>query len=81
MPGARLLLKYGGMEDPAVGDRLRPLLAAGGVGPERVELRGGSAHAAHVAAYTDAIEPASYRLDMALLAMMRGAGESKLGGA
>jgi predicted O-linked N-acetylglucosamine transferase (SPINDLY family) len=63
VPGSRLVLKYMGLDDPAVDCRLRDLFAAGGVGPERVELRGGSAHAEHVAAYRDidiALDPFPY---------------------
>jgi predicted O-linked N-acetylglucosamine transferase (SPINDLY family) len=51
--GARLVLKYGGMDDPAVSARLHAAFAAAGVAPERVELRGGSAHAGHLAAYRE----------------------------
>jgi predicted O-linked N-acetylglucosamine transferase (SPINDLY family) len=63
VPGARLVLKYGGMDDPAVSARLHAAIAAAGVAPERVELRGGTARAEHLAAYQDvdvALDPFPY---------------------
>src|SRR4029453_12188673 len=42
-----------GLDDPAVGDRLREWFAADGVNPERLVFRGGSAPAAHLAAYRE----------------------------
>ena len=53
VPTARLLLKYGGFDDPAVQARVRDELAGRGVAPERVELRGASPHQDHLAAYAD----------------------------
>jgi predicted O-linked N-acetylglucosamine transferase (SPINDLY family) len=53
LPDARLLLKYRGLDDPAVSGRLLGRLAAAGVGPERLELRGASRHADYLAAFRD----------------------------
>jgi predicted O-linked N-acetylglucosamine transferase (SPINDLY family) len=53
VPGSRLVLKYRGVDDPAVGTGVRDAFAATDIAPERVELRGGSAHADHMAAYRD----------------------------
>jgi protein O-GlcNAc transferase len=51
IPTARLLLKYGGFDDPAIESRVRGALAARGVEPQRVQLRGASPHHEHLAAY------------------------------
>ncbi|MBF0325006.1 MAG: tetratricopeptide repeat protein [Alphaproteobacteria bacterium] len=40
VPGSRLLLKGGGLDDPDLAARVRHRLAARGVGPERLELLG-----------------------------------------
>src|SRR5439155_4563287 len=63
VPGSRIVLKYRGMDDPAVGRRLLDLFASAGVSPERVERRGGSPQAEHLAAYRDvdvALDPFPY---------------------
>jgi protein O-GlcNAc transferase len=51
VPGSRLLLKFGGMDDPALAARVRAVLARHDVAPERVELRGQTSTYDHVAAY------------------------------
>jgi protein O-GlcNAc transferase len=51
VPDARLFLKFGGMDDPAVGARVREALARRGVAPERLTVRGESCHLDHLAAY------------------------------
>jgi predicted O-linked N-acetylglucosamine transferase (SPINDLY family) len=53
VPGARLVLKYRGFDDPTLAARLRAQFAAAGVEPERVELHGGAARAEFVAAYRE----------------------------
>jgi predicted O-linked N-acetylglucosamine transferase (SPINDLY family) len=53
VPTARLVLKYGGFDDPAIQARVREELAGRGVAPERLELRGASPHYEHLAAYAD----------------------------
>jgi predicted O-linked N-acetylglucosamine transferase (SPINDLY family) len=63
VPGARLILKYRGVDDPAVAQRLLGLLAAGDVDPGRVEFRAGTAHTEHLAAYREidiALDPFPY---------------------
>jgi predicted O-linked N-acetylglucosamine transferase (SPINDLY family) len=63
VPGARLVLKYGGLDDPAVANRVRAVVAAAGADADRVELRGGTGHADHLAAYRDidvALDPFPY---------------------
>jgi predicted O-linked N-acetylglucosamine transferase (SPINDLY family) len=51
LPRARLVLKYMGLEDPAVARRLIERFAGHGVGPGRVECRGWSPHAVMLAEY------------------------------
>lgn len=51
VPGSLLLLKTDALDDPATAERLRALLGAAGIGPNRLVLEGGSGHAAHLAAY------------------------------
>jgi predicted O-linked N-acetylglucosamine transferase (SPINDLY family) len=51
--GARIVLKYRGLDDPTLGRRLLDLFTAAGVGQERVELRGASGHVEHLTAYQD----------------------------
>lgn len=53
VPGARLLLKYGGFDDPAVEARVRDVLARRGVAADRLRLRGASPHHEHLAAYAE----------------------------
>lgn len=63
VPAARLLLAYRGLDDPAVSQGLRDRLAARGVAPERVEVRGALPHAAMLAAYGEvdvALDTAPY---------------------
>jgi protein O-GlcNAc transferase len=51
VPDSRLFLKYGGMDDPAVGERVRTALARQGVAADRLSLRGLTGHSDHLAAY------------------------------
>jgi predicted O-linked N-acetylglucosamine transferase (SPINDLY family) len=53
VPGSRLFLKFGGMDDPAVAARVQEALARRDVAPDRVVLRGGSSTYDHVAAYRE----------------------------
>jgi len=50
VPGARLILKDGALDDPAQQAFARETLAAHGIGPERIELRGGTPRLEHLAA-------------------------------
>jgi predicted O-linked N-acetylglucosamine transferase (SPINDLY family) len=45
LPGARLVLKYKGMDDPAVTGRLVEMFRANGIDPVRVSFEGSSPHA------------------------------------
>jgi predicted O-linked N-acetylglucosamine transferase (SPINDLY family) len=72
LPGSRLLLKYTGLDAPATAGRLRAVLAARGVDPDRLELRGGSSQAEHLAAYGD--------VDIALDPFPHGGGVTALEG-
>ncbi len=58
LPGSRLVLKYRGMDDPAVTGRLAGLFAAQAVDPARLEFLGFSPHAQALAEYQ--------RVDLAL---------------
>jgi predicted O-linked N-acetylglucosamine transferase (SPINDLY family) len=63
VPDSRLILKYRGLDDSAVARRVLGLLADEGIGPARVELRGRSAHADHLAVYREvdiALDPFPY---------------------
>lgn len=63
VPEARLLLKYKGMDDPAVQRRIKGLLSAYGVHPDRVEMRGQSQHRDHLAVFQEidvALDPTPY---------------------
>jgi predicted O-linked N-acetylglucosamine transferase (SPINDLY family) len=51
VPRSRLLLKYRGLENASVAAYFHQLFAAQGIEPERVELRGWSAHREMLAAY------------------------------
>ncbi len=51
VPGSRLLLKWKTLADAGVRRRLTEAFAADGIGPERLELRGASPHAAMLAEY------------------------------
>jgi predicted O-linked N-acetylglucosamine transferase (SPINDLY family) len=53
VPDSRLILKYRGLDDRAVGTRFLQILAEAVVDPSQVELRGGSGHSDHLAAYRD----------------------------
>jgi predicted O-linked N-acetylglucosamine transferase (SPINDLY family) len=53
VPGARLLLKYTGLDDPTTGHWLRERLTAAGIELARVELHGSSPHGDYLAAYQD----------------------------
>jgi predicted O-linked N-acetylglucosamine transferase (SPINDLY family) len=53
VPESCLLLKYRGLDDPAVGGRLVEQFAARGVRSERVKLRGSAAYADYLAEYRD----------------------------
>ena len=52
-PGSRLLLKDAALDNPAVQARVKDTLAGQGIGPERIELRGGSPRRDHLAAHND----------------------------
>jgi len=58
VPGARLLLKYGGLHEVSSQDRLRAEFAKRGIEPERILFEGWSPHADLLAAYN--------RVDLAL---------------
>ena len=58
VPGARLLLKFRGLDCPAVADRFRAAFRERGVDPKRIEPAGGSPRAQLLAAYS--------RVDLAL---------------
>lgn len=51
IPTARLLLKYGGLAEPAMQDRLRAEFSRRGVANERISLEGWSKHAELLASY------------------------------
>jgi len=52
IPGSRLLLKFRGMDDPAVASRLHTLFAQLGIGPQRLQLSGWSPHVELLQAYS-----------------------------
>jgi predicted O-linked N-acetylglucosamine transferase (SPINDLY family) len=63
LPQARLVLKYAGLDDPAVAGRLAGLFAGQGIDPARVQFRGRSPHAELLAQYHDidlALDPFPY---------------------
>lgn len=63
VPKARLVLKYKGMDDPAVVTRVRGLLSVHGISPDRIEFRGQSNHLDHLSAFADidvALDPLHY---------------------
>lgn len=63
VPGAKLLLKYKGMQDPAVMNRITGLLCVHGVAPERVGFMGQTNHREHLAAFSQvdvALDPTPY---------------------
>ncbi len=51
VPQSRLVLKYRGLDDPALARRLRQRFASQGIDPARVECRGRSSHADMLAEY------------------------------
>jgi protein O-GlcNAc transferase len=51
MPQARLMLKYGGYEDPGTQARVRETLERCGIAAERVLLQGRTSHVEHLRAY------------------------------
>src|SRR5215813_6160212 len=51
VPGARLLLKDTALDDPALQAFARDTLAAQGIGPERITLRGGTPRIEHLATF------------------------------
>jgi len=53
LPGSRLLLKDTELDNPVMQARVRDTLAGQGIGADRIELRGGSSHKMHLAAYND----------------------------
>jgi predicted O-linked N-acetylglucosamine transferase (SPINDLY family) len=53
VPGSRLLLKDWALDDPERQSNLCRTLAALGIGGDRLELRGGTPHREHLAAYND----------------------------
>lgn len=63
VPGSKLLLKYKGMQDPAVMNRITGLLHVHGVAPERVGFMGQTNHRDHLAAFSQvdvALDPTPY---------------------
>jgi predicted O-linked N-acetylglucosamine transferase (SPINDLY family) len=63
VPGARLLLKYRSIDDPAIAGRLTELFAGHGIGPDRVEYRGWSPSAELLRQYGEidiALDPFPY---------------------
>jgi predicted O-linked N-acetylglucosamine transferase (SPINDLY family) len=72
VPGSHLLLKFGGLDDPAAQAPLRAALAARGVAGERVRFRGGTSAWDHLAAYAD--------VDVALDPFPHGGGVTSLDG-
>jgi predicted O-linked N-acetylglucosamine transferase (SPINDLY family) len=53
VPGSRLVLRYRGLDDPAMAARMRTQLAAADVPVERVELYGAAHYADYLAAYRE----------------------------
>ncbi|MCC7367977.1 MAG: tetratricopeptide repeat protein [Chloroflexi bacterium] len=53
VPGARLLLKSGGLDSPDARDRYLRLFAEHGIGGERLDLRGNSAHTDYLSTYAE----------------------------
>jgi predicted O-linked N-acetylglucosamine transferase (SPINDLY family) len=63
VPGSRLVLKYKGMQDPAVVQRVRGLLSIHGVAPDRIDFLGQTNHVQHLAAFAGidvALDPMPY---------------------
>jgi protein O-GlcNAc transferase len=63
IPGSRLVLKYKGMQDPAVVQRVRGLLSVHGITPDRIDFLGQSNHVQHLAAFAGidvALDPMPY---------------------
>jgi protein O-GlcNAc transferase len=63
IPGARLVLKSGPLSDETVRHRYTALFGKHGIGPERLELHGHSAHGEYLAAYGQidvALDPFPY---------------------
>lgn len=71
-PSARLLLKFGGLDDPGSQDRILARLARRGVAPNRIEILGGTGQDEHLAAYD--------RIDVALDPFPHGGGVTTLEG-
>ncbi len=53
VPNARMVLKTQQFSDQPTAERVRAAFAAHGIGPERIELRGGSGHRAFMQQYND----------------------------
>jgi len=53
VPGSRLLLKDGALDEPALRERVRADLARLGLAPERVELRGATSRREHILGYSE----------------------------
>ncbi|MBM3485984.1 MAG: tetratricopeptide repeat protein [Alphaproteobacteria bacterium] len=53
VPGARLLLRYRGLQDTGVQTRLRDAFAARGIAPDRIDLRGGAPRGEFLATYDE----------------------------
>ena len=53
VPNARMVLKTQQFSDEPTAERVRAGFAAHGIGPERIELRGGSGHRAFLGQYND----------------------------
>ena len=58
IPDSRLILKYKGMDDSAVVQRVKGLFSAFGVSPDRIEMLGQTQHGEHLATF--------HRIDVAL---------------
>ena len=53
VPQSRLVLKWAGLSEPSVRERLTTAFAAEGIGADRLELRGASPHAEMLGEYSD----------------------------
>jgi predicted O-linked N-acetylglucosamine transferase (SPINDLY family) len=53
VPGSRLVLKWTEFKEPKIRQRIMDAFAAAGVGPDRLEVRGGAPHAEMLAEYAD----------------------------
>lgn len=70
LPESRLMLKFGGLEQPSTQQRIREVFSRRGVTPERIELLGASGRQQHLAQYG--------QVDLALDPFPHGGGVSTL---